>query len=61
VSTLVPRAYDHPHAAVLVRELYREQVARYGFADRPDATDPADLAPPRGLFVVAYADDEPVG
>lgn len=61
-TILVPRAYTHDHAHALVHALYREQVARYGFADHPDTTDPAELAPPRGLFVVAYTpDDEPVG
>src|SRR5262245_34018559 len=50
---IVERAYDDPDAARLVRALYDEQVERYGFADRVEA-DPADYAPPRGLFLVAY-------
>jgi GNAT superfamily N-acetyltransferase len=55
---IVERAYDHPDAVRLVRALYDEQVGRYGFADPVDA-DPAEYAPPRGLFLVAYVDGVP--
>ncbi|MGD9510132.1 MAG: GNAT family N-acetyltransferase [Geminicoccaceae bacterium] len=51
-------AYDHPDAAALIAEVQREYVARYG---GPDGTlvDPAEFAPPRGLFLVAYVDGRP--
>jgi GNAT superfamily N-acetyltransferase len=55
---IVERAYDHPDAARMVRALYDEQVGRYGFAD-PVEADPAEYAPPRGLFLVAYVDGIP--
>lgn len=51
-------AYDHPDAQALVAEVQQEYVVRYG---SPDATpvDPAEFAPPRGLFLVAYVDGTP--
>jgi GNAT superfamily N-acetyltransferase len=52
------RTYDHPDAVRLVRALYDEQVARYGFADPVDA-NPAEYAPPHGLFLVAYSTGVP--
>ncbi len=52
------RAYDHPDAVGLLQALYDEQVDRYGFAD-PVQADPAEYAPPRGLFLVAYVDGVP--
>ncbi len=55
---IVERAYDHPDAVRLVQALYDEQVARYGLAD-PVGADPAEYAPPHGLFVVAYIDGVP--
>ncbi|MFC4912970.1 GNAT family N-acetyltransferase [Actinomadura gamaensis] len=55
---LRPRPYDHPDARRLTTELYREQLARYGFADAPDDL-PDSFAPPTGLFLVAYQDDTP--
>jgi GNAT superfamily N-acetyltransferase len=55
---IVERPYDHPDAVRLVQALYDEQVGRYGFAD-PVEADPAEYAPPRGLFLVAYVDGVP--
>jgi GNAT superfamily N-acetyltransferase len=52
-AQIEPRAYDHPDAVRLVRALFDEQVARYGYADPPDA-DPAVYEPPAGRFLVAY-------
>ena len=57
-AVLTQLPYDHPDAARLVRALFDEQVGRYGFAD-PIAADPADYAPPRGLFLVAYTNGTP--
>jgi GNAT superfamily N-acetyltransferase len=50
--------YNHPDAAALIAEVQREYVARYG---EPDGTavDPAEFAPPRGLFLVLYLDGTP--
>ncbi|MGQ0837511.1 GNAT family N-acetyltransferase [Actinokineospora sp.] len=46
-------AYDHPDVVRLVAEVQGEYVIRYG---GPDDTpvDPAEFAPPRGLFLVGY-------
>lgn len=55
---IIERPYDHPDALRLVRALFDEQAARYGFAD-PVAADPGGYAPPRGLFLVAYMADVP--
>ncbi|MFC5188133.1 GNAT family N-acetyltransferase [Actinomadura harenae] len=55
---LRPRSYDHPDVRRLTADLYREQLARYGFADAPDDL-PAAFAPPNGLFLVAYEDETP--
>ena len=51
--------YDHPDVVVLVAAVQREYVRRYGGED-DTPVDPAEFAPPRGFFVVAYADGEPV-
>jgi GNAT superfamily N-acetyltransferase len=53
-------AYDHPDAAKLIAEVQQEYVVRYG---EPDMTpvDPADFAAPRGIFLVGYLDDVPIG
>jgi len=55
---ITQRPYDHPDAVRLVRALYDEQVARYGFADPVDA-DPAEYAPPHGLFLIIYSANVP--
>ena len=51
--------YDHPDAARLIEEVQAEYVRRYGGKDSTPV-DPADFAPPRGLFLVGYVDDVPV-
>src|SRR5689334_12414947 len=51
---------EHPDAAALLDAFFREQVARYGFAESVDL-DPDDYAEPNGLFVVIYRDGQPVG
>jgi len=55
--TVVP--YDHPDAVALIAEVQQEYVVRYG---EPDMTpvDPAEFAPPTGLFLVGYLDGAPV-
>lgn len=52
-------AYDHPDASTLVAEIQQEYVVRYG---GPDGTlvDPAEFAPPLGLFLIGYLDGVPV-
>jgi GNAT superfamily N-acetyltransferase len=50
--------YDHPDAAALIAEVQREYVARYGDEDGT-LVDPAEFAPPRGLFLVLYVDGRP--
>lgn len=60
VLTLRDIAYDDPLAIRLIDELQADMVRRYG---GPDTTpvDPAEFAPPHGLFVVAEADGDVVG
>jgi GNAT superfamily N-acetyltransferase len=48
--------YAHPDAALLVEEVQQEYVVRYGGRD-VTPVDPAEFAPPKGLFLVAYVDD----
>ena len=48
-------AYDHPDAVALIAEVQQEYVVRYGGQDGTPV-DPAEFAPPRGLFLVAYVD-----
>lgn len=52
-------SYDHPDAVRLIGEVQQEYVVRYG---GPDGTrvDPAEFAPPLGLFLIGYLDGEPV-
>jgi GNAT superfamily N-acetyltransferase len=51
---------DGSSGELLVARVQQEYVRRYG---GPDATpmDPADFVPPRGVFLVAYVGDRPVG
>jgi GNAT superfamily N-acetyltransferase len=51
--------YDHPDAVTLTDQVQQEYVERYG---DPDVTpmDAEQFAPPRGMFLVGYLDDEPV-
>ncbi|MHA3704421.1 GNAT family N-acetyltransferase [Jatrophihabitans sp. YIM 134969] len=53
------RRYDDPLVAGLIEILQADFVQRYG---GPDAAvvDPDEFAPPRGLFLVLFAGDEPV-
>jgi GNAT superfamily N-acetyltransferase len=52
-------AYDGPSAQQLVAAVQAEYVERYGGPD--DApVEPAEFAPPDGLFLVGYVDGEPV-
>ena len=53
------RGYDHPDVDVLVAAVQREYVQRYGDEDATPV-DPAEFAPPRGLFVVGYRRGRPV-
>ena len=51
------RAFDHPDVVSLVEEIqdfYRE---RYG-AEDVDSTPPAQFAPPLGLFLLGYREEE---
>jgi len=52
-------AYDHPDAVALIAEVQQEYVVRYGDEDQTPV-DPAQFAPPHGLFLVCYLDDDPV-
>jgi GNAT superfamily N-acetyltransferase len=52
-------AYDHPDAVALIAEVQQEYVVRYGQMDLTPV-DPAQFAPPHGLFLVAYLDGAPV-
>jgi GNAT superfamily N-acetyltransferase len=51
--------YDGPSAQLLIAAVQAEYVERYG---GPDDTpvDPAEFAPPHGLFVVGFLDGVPV-
>lgn len=51
--------FDHPDSGKLIEAVQQEYVVRYG---EPDATevDPAQFAPPQGLFLIGYAEDVPV-
>ncbi|GAA1983863.1 GNAT family N-acetyltransferase [Amycolatopsis minnesotensis] len=51
-----PVPYDHPDAALLTAQVQRVYEERYGEAD-VTPLDPGEFSAPRGLFLVAYADD----
>lgn len=53
-------AFDDPHARALVTGLYADQLTRYDRADPPQ-DDPGDYAPPHGLFLLLFLDDQPAG
>jgi len=57
---LVPDRIDSPVGAALVTQLNADLRDRYG-AEDTDQPSPPDLAPPGGVFLVAWLDDEPVG
>jgi GNAT superfamily N-acetyltransferase len=49
------RAYDDPEITVLIKDLQDEYVLRYGSPDETPV-DPAQFAPPDGMFVVCTID-----
>lgn len=51
--------YDHPDSDALVEEVQQEYVVRYGGPDETPV-DPAQFAPPNGLFLVGRLDGTPV-
>ncbi|GGS51877.1 N-acetyltransferase [Actinokineospora fastidiosa] len=53
------RAYDHADSQALIAEVQQEYVVRYGGPDE-SPVDPAEFAPPLGLFLVGYEDGVPV-
>jgi GNAT superfamily N-acetyltransferase len=52
-------AYDGPNAQLLIAAVQAEYVVRYGGPDETPV-DPAEFAPPAGLFVIGYLDGLPV-
>jgi GNAT superfamily N-acetyltransferase len=56
---LEARRYDDPVVQRLVAEVQAEYVVRYGGPDRA-VVDPAEFAPPHGLFLVGLADAVPL-
>lgn len=50
-------AFDHPDVVSLIDEIQDFYLQRYGVHD-VDETPPAQFAPPLGLFLLAYLDDE---
>lgn len=52
-------AYDEPDLQVLVEEVQKEYVRRYGGRDRTPV-DPTQFAPPEGAFLLGRHDDRPV-
>ena len=52
---IVPVGYGDPDAVKMVGEVQQEYVHRYGGEDETPV-DAADFAPPRGFFVVGYAE-----
>nr|WP_033400473.1 GNAT family N-acetyltransferase [Actinokineospora enzanensis] len=53
------REYDHPDSVKLIAEVQQEYVVRYGGID-DTPVDPAEFAPPHGLFLVGYLDEVPL-
>ena len=51
--------FEHPDVECLVRAVQAEYVQRYGGEDATPV-EPGEFAPPRGAFVVGYADGGPV-
>lgn len=54
------RPFDHPDAQALIDKIQQLYVDLYSGHDR-DSTDPAEFAPPNGIFLVAYLDGAAVG
>ena len=55
------RRYDSPVAQRMVTAALADLGTRYGGSGDDTPVDPAEFAPPRGIFLVAYLDGEPVG
>jgi len=53
--------FTAPESVALVTELMIDLGARYGSSGDDTPVDPADFDPPRGDFLVAFLDGEPVG
>lgn len=51
--------YDHPDAGKLIDEGQQDEAERYGNADETPV-DPDEFVPPKGVFMVGYADGVPV-
>jgi GNAT superfamily N-acetyltransferase len=56
---LSPTPYDDPVAVALVEAVQQVYVARYGGRDATPV-EPAEFAPPRGLFLVGRLSGEPI-
>lgn len=56
---IVRVGYDHPDAVVLMAEVQREYVRRYGSPDE-SPMDPSEFTPPAGEFFVGYLEGRPV-
>lgn len=56
---LRPVPYDHPDSVQLIDELQEFYRGRYGGGD-DTPVDPAQFAPPHGMFVIGYADGNAV-
>ncbi|MGK5729086.1 GNAT family N-acetyltransferase [Streptomyces sp. URMC 124] len=53
---ILPVAYDHPDAVKLQDRVQLEYAQRYGDGDLTPL-EPAQFAPPRGLYLIAYEPD----
>lgn len=56
---LAPTPYDDPVATALIEAVQRVYVVRYGGRDATPV-EPAEFAPPRGLFLVGRLAGEPI-
>lgn len=57
--TLTAVPYGSPDARALAQALHQEQLATYGTADDPEATESAEFDAPNGLFLLARLGDGP--
>ncbi|MFJ2778303.1 GNAT family N-acetyltransferase [Kitasatospora sp. NPDC087315] len=57
--TLTAVSYGTADARTLTRALHQEQMATYGSADDPEATDSAEFDAPNGQFLLARLGDGP--
>jgi GNAT superfamily N-acetyltransferase len=58
---LVRTPLDDPISQELIQALLEDLNARYGDDSSGHPLDPADFAPPRGAFFIAYCDGQAVG